>query len=64
MSGLNLIIRPVTAADCHPPMPNLVGYWGIFEGGRVAAVSRDPAELEKILEDVHGIKPKQARVAA
>lgn len=57
---MNLYIRPVTAADCHRPMPNLEGYWGIFEGDRVAAVSLDPKELEQILADVYGIQPQQA----
>lgn len=51
---MNLYIRKLTAADRQQASCNLEGYWGIFEGNRVAAIDRDPAALEKILEDVHG----------
>lgn len=60
---MNLQIRPITAADRMPNSCSLAGYWGIFEDGRVAAVSRDPAELQKILDDVYGEQAEQ-KVAA
>lgn len=62
---MNLYIRKLTAADRQQVSCNFEGYWGIFEGDRVAAIDRDPAALEKILEDVHGLSPEQiVRIAA
>lgn len=61
---MNLEIRPITAADRQPNSCSLAGYWGIFEDGRVGAVSRDKSDLESILKDVHGIEAAQAQRAA
>lgn len=61
---MNLQILPITAADRMPNSCSFEGYWGIFEDGRVAAVSRDKAELEEILKDVHGIEATQTQRAA
>lgn len=61
---MDLSIRPITA-DRRPNSCSLAGYWGIFEGDRVAAVSRDRAELEQILMDVHGLTADEIqRIAA
>lgn len=65
MPALSLTLRPITAADRKRVSCNLEGYWGIFEGDRVAAVDRDRARLEQILADVHGLTAEQIeRIAA
>lgn len=62
---MNLTIRQLTAADRQRVSCNLEGYWGIFEGDRVAAVDRDRARLEQILADAHGLTAEQIeRIAA